>query len=417
MNVGHNLHMNLGKLYNMQPLLFFQKILRVVAAWFGLKRGKVAMSIEKDEIDDEEVRLKAYRWCRDSLHSSWASIDEDDIIVKRLSGGLTNYLYLCYLPSDVEIKPVEPRCVLLRVYGHVAKTSKEFVVHNSVVFAILSEKGLGPKLYGIYHDGRIEEYIPTKSLRRMDLQSPKVSQLIAQKLAQFHGLDMPLCKEPRWLYHIINGWVHEIQNNFAENLQKCPEVMKLMSMNLEEELDCMMKILSQIESPVVFCHNDLQEGNILYIEENPDKTKQMTVIDWEYCSYNYRGFDFGNHFLEWCYDYADNPDPPYYSFHPEDYPSRKRQYEFFREYLAVMGQTAITDEDLHNMYVEANTFALASHFLWGVWSLVQSQTCAIKFGFMEYAVCRFEGYFKMKEQLLYLGSQDEISSDYSVELS
>ncbi len=49
------------------------------------------------------------------------------------------------------------------------------------------------------------------------------------------------------------------------------------------------KILAQVDSPVVFCHNDLQEGNILYKEE-PDAPEgwQLLPIDFEYASYNYR---------------------------------------------------------------------------------------------------------------------------------
>lgn len=30
----------------------------------------------------------------------------------------------------------------------------------------------------------------------------------------------------------------------------------------------------------------------------------LRIIDFEYGSYNYRGFDFGNHFCEWTLDYT-----------------------------------------------------------------------------------------------------------------
>ena len=38
----------------------------------------------------------------------------------------------------------------------------------------------------------------------------------------------------------------------------------------------------------------------------------------------FRGFDFGNHFCEWSCDYSCK-EYPYYSYHPEDYPSVQRQ--------------------------------------------------------------------------------------------
>ena len=77
--------------------------------------------------------------------------------VNDFSGGLTNYLYLCSLPDNVQAPDNQPRIVLLRVYGDIAS---KFVVENSVIFALMSEKRLGPKLYGMNVQARLEEYIP-----------------------------------------------------------------------------------------------------------------------------------------------------------------------------------------------------------------------------------------------------------------
>lgn len=46
----------------------------------------------------------------------------------------------------------------------------------------------------------------------------------------------------------------------------------------------------------------MQEGNIL-LRQNARKL-ELVLIDFEYCSYNYRGFDIANHFVEWQYDYT-----------------------------------------------------------------------------------------------------------------
>ncbi len=45
------------------------------------------------------------------------------------------------------------------------------------------------------------------------------------------------------------------------------------------------KILSTIDSPVCFTHNDYQPGNILRLKAEPES---FTIIDFEYCAYNYR---------------------------------------------------------------------------------------------------------------------------------
>ena len=74
-------------------------------------------------------------------------------------GGMSNIVYLCYLSKSVPIKPNEQRQVLLRIYGEIIKDNPETVVTDSVIYALLAERKLGPKLYGVFTGGRIEEYV------------------------------------------------------------------------------------------------------------------------------------------------------------------------------------------------------------------------------------------------------------------
>lgn len=97
------------------------------------------------------------------------------------SGGLSNFLYYVSLPSAKRdlvngsiaskrtrkdsyhnqlLEPV-PCSVLLRIYGQThGEHALETMLTESVVFALLSERQLGPKLHGIFPGGRIEQYIP-----------------------------------------------------------------------------------------------------------------------------------------------------------------------------------------------------------------------------------------------------------------
>lgn len=63
---------------------------------------------------------------------------------------------------------------------------------------------------------------------------------------------------------------------------------------MREELNNLKNFLSNLDSPVVFAHNDLLLGNVIY---NESKNK-VTFIDYEYADYNYQAFDIGNHFAE-----------------------------------------------------------------------------------------------------------------------
>ena len=91
----------------------------------------------------------------------------------------------------------------------------------------------------------------------------------------------------------------------------------------------------------MFSHNDLQGGNILCRqlsqaeEENgsreadsPEFERRLTVIDFEFCSYNFRAFDIANHWAEWMYDYGLD-ESPYYTIKRDKYPSKTEQVCFY----------------------------------------------------------------------------------------
>lgn len=50
----------------------------------------------------------------------------------------------------------------------------------------------------------------------------------------------------------------------------------------------------------------------------------LIIIDFEYCAYNYRGFDLANHFVEWTMDYT-NKEYPFYYHKKEQYPTVDQQ--------------------------------------------------------------------------------------------
>lgn len=51
---------------------------------------------------------------------------------------------------------------------------------------------------------------------------------------------------------------------------------------------------------------------------------ELMIIDFEYCAYNYRGFDLANHFIEWMLDYS-NKEFPFFFYKKEQYPNKEQQ--------------------------------------------------------------------------------------------
>ncbi|KAK2517207.1 Chkb [Columba guinea] len=348
------------------------------------------------------TRLQAYAWCREFLAGSWKLIGPEEFGIGLVSGGLSNLLFKCALPEHILSVGDEPRQVLLRVYGAILQGVDSLVL-ESVMFAILAERALGPRLYGVFPQGRLEQYIPSRRLRTEDLRDPDISKEIAVKMSRFHGMVMPFNKEPKWLFGTMEWYLKQISElTFAEEAQ-LTKFNHLKTYNLQEEMKSLRELLEATPSPVVFCHNDVQEGNILLLAGHEDSSDKLMLIDFEYSSYNYRGFDIGNHFCEWVYNYT-HDSWPFFKASPENYPSRQQQLHFIRHYLSEdsgrRGDTTHEEQARieEEMLTEINRFALASHFFWGLWSILQAKISTIKFGYLDYAQSRFEAYFQHKAQ-------------------
>ncbi|XP_066108339.1 choline kinase alpha isoform X1 [Saccopteryx bilineata] len=386
-----------------------------------------------DEQPEPRTRRRAYLWCKEFLPGAWRSLREDQFHISVIRGGLSNMLFQCSLPDTVATIGDEPRKVLLRLYGAIlkmvfliklwngkrscnkegseqAQNESEFqgaeaMVLESVMFAILAERLLGPKLYGIFPQGRLEQFIPSRRLNTEELSLPDISAEIAEKMATFHGMKMPFNKEPKWLFGTMEKYLNQVLRIKFTRETRVKQLHRLLGYNLPLELEHLRSLLLSTPSPVVFCHNDCQEGNVLLLEgrENTEKQKLM-LIDFEYSSYNYRGFDIGNHFCEWMYDYTYEK-YPFFRANILKFPTKKQQLHFISSYLAAFPNEF---ENLSNeekfimkeeMLVEINRFALASHFFWGLWSIIQAKISSIEFGYMEYAQARFDAYFDQKKKL------------------
>ncbi|XP_023365041.1 choline/ethanolamine kinase isoform X1 [Otolemur garnettii] len=371
-----------------------------------------------------DAERRAYQWCREYLGGAWRRVHPEELRVYPVSGGLSNLLFRCSLPDHLPSVGEEPREVLLRLYGAILQGVDSLVL-ESVMFAILAERSLGPQLYGVFPEGRLEQYIPVRAkpcplltpspppqcppshpspqsrpLKTQELREPMLSAAIATKMAQFHGMEMPFTKEPHWLFGTMERYLQQIQDLPPTG----PPQMNLLEVySLKEEMGNLRKLLDATPSPVVFCHNDIQEGNILLLSE-PESADSLMLVDFEYSSYNYRGFDIGNHFCEWVYDYT-HEEWPFYKARPEDYPTQGQQLHFIRHYLAEVkkGEALLSRDEQRrleeDLLAEVNRYALASHFFWGLWSILQASMSTIEFGYMEYAQSRFQFYFQQKGQL------------------
>lgn len=375
---------------------------------------------------NEDIRSKAHSICKDYLHGAWTLIGQEDMIIHRISGGLSNLLYCCELPSFQPPLGEEPNKVLLRMYGQVRDGAHEATITDSVIFTLLAERKLGPKLYGIFPGGRLEEYMQATPLSSHELANPAISQTIANRMAQVHNLKVPISKEPVFLWQTMKTWVQLWKkwlkdSKVADNSPKSHIAKRLASFDFEQEVEWLRQYIGQNPSPVIFCHNDCQEGNILKHNVSPSSTRpaphnlNLTLIDFEYCSYNYRSFDIANHFCEWMYDYT-LEEYPHFASDLSLWPTEQQQLYFIRAYLRARdsdgGDTSTTSttkysaesdgrltEEEQEILSEIRIHELSSHLFWSLWSAANAPVSAIAFGYWEYALCRLEAYQIRKEKL------------------
>ncbi|CAF9928437.1 MAG: hypothetical protein ALECFALPRED_004056 [Alectoria fallacina] len=300
-----------------------------------------------------------------------------DIDVERLSGALTNAVYVVSPPKDLPqtpsiardsatcLLPKTPPKLLLRIYGpqveHLIDRESELQILRR-----LARKKIGPRLLGTFTNGRFEQFFHAQTLTARDLRIPETSRQIAKRMRELHD-GIELLEEEREEGAFI--W-----RNWDKWVDRCEEVISWLDNQIlaikqgstapssgawkERGLVCGVEWSifrrtvekyrnwlfdqnggpARIRQKLVFAHNDTQYGNLLRLEpsgESPlllpaNEHKQLIVIDFEYASANVPGLEFANHFTEWCYDYHSARS---YALNANRYPTPEEQHRFLKAYV------------------------------------------------------------------------------------
>ncbi|XP_056167871.1 probable choline kinase 1 isoform X3 [Syzygium oleosum] len=309
--------------------------------------------------------------------------DMDAIQVVPLQGAMTNEVYQINWPLNDERDLV--RKVLVRIYGEGVEL---FFNRDDELrtFECMSKHGQGPRLLGRFSVGRVEEFIHARTLSAADLRDPDVSALIASKLREFNNLEMPGSKNVL-LWDRIRNWLKE-----ARSLCTHKDAKEFRLDALEEEICLLEKELTRDDQAIGFCHNDLQYGNIMMDEE----TRLITLIDYEYASYNPVAFDIANHFCEMAANYHTET-PHILDFGA--YPGLEERKRFVRNYLSSGGDQP-NDTEINQLVEDAEKYTLANHLHWGLWGIISGYVNNIDFDYREYAWQRIQQYWLRKPALL-----------------
>lgn len=281
---------------------------------------------------------------------------------------------------------------------------------------MLSERGFAPTYHGRFTNGRIEGWLDARPLEPEEMgQTSPVDFLgmIGKELGVMHTMDIPGDRAPV-LWEKIDRFAKLASETDMPTPDKAAALEKMdlaalfgklqwlktvLPSSLNDDgrelvaampVDEVTKQANLYAGDVVFCHNDALSGNILHNAE----WDRVQIIDYEYGGYNFRAFDFANHFCENCG----------FEFDLNMYPDISHQFSFFKAYmtkaspelLATLEANRESKAFFHALYDAVNRYALASHLFWGFWAVVQAGHSKIDFDFLEYAGKRFAAFDQQK---------------------
>ncbi|KAM2965615.1 hypothetical protein FF1_026153 [Malus domestica] len=315
--------------------------------------------------------------CKD-LFSKWSNLENSRFSVETISGGITNLL----LKVTVKEENGNTVSVTVRLYG----PNTDYVINRErelQAIKYLSVAGFGANLLGVFANGMVQSFINARTLVPSDMRNPKLDANIAKELRRFHEVEIPGSKEPQLWIDMFKFFEKASALEFDDNEKQ--KVYNTISFSVvHNEMIELKELTSLLNAPVVFAHNDLLSGNIM-VNDEEDK---LYFIDFEYGSYNYRGFDIGNHFNE-------------YAGYECDYsllPNKDEQYHFLRHYIQPTNPHEVSDKDIEALYVEANTYMLASHLYWALWGIIQAKFSPINFDYLGYFFLRYNECKTQKER-------------------
>lgn len=192
---------------------------------------------------------------------------------------------------------------------------EELLVHDqttqTLIFQKWSRVGHGPKLYGCFRGGRLEEYIPSHTLTDDDLADPVIREQFARKLAHYHYMDVPINKMRKKddfaiAIPLLEASESQAGREHHEKLRKLANIEETLKLannfDWRAEMDYCRRLKAKVQSAEVLAWNDTNRQNTLIREGHVDKDGyRVAFIDLELTSRNPRGCDFGNHFLFWYF--------------------------------------------------------------------------------------------------------------------
>lgn len=217
---------------------------------------------------------------------------KDKVWIHKVSGSLTNAVFFVLVPNGpreeakgfLSMPPY--KTLLLRIYGPHSSHLINRAAELRILHVLSSRYRIGPRVYGTFGNGRVEEYFESEPLTALELRDPQISRWVAVRMSELHRVDVRKVVDPvEWadprdgtrgelgVKRNVRNWIAPARDML--NLMRDEAYKKEIDIDMfveqwnkyynwvrdwEKENDC------NKESPRVFCHNDTQYGNLLKLK-------------------------------------------------------------------------------------------------------------------------------------------------------
>ena len=346
------------------------------------------------------------------LTKDWPSTKSDDLFMTQIKDGYLNTVFIIE-NHGISSESREPKKLIIRLLGGAGfvKNMNDLAQHGFVVNTEVGEAliyqhqsmtGNGPKLYGVFPGGRIEEYIPSHTLTHEEASRPEFLKDLAKAYARFHQTDLPLQKnlQPQVFLQL------KFNRDFVSKLDKnIFEIDLLLSTDWNQEMKMMKRVVDSVRSKDVLLHFDMQFLNMLSRDDYPDCMKQgkdlrVVLIDYELALYGKRLIDLGGHFTCRLWDFKSET-----KVSGHEFPGEEERLYFIREYIKEIKRLKPNDFDPNgvdnesHLMKEADIGALYFALSKVVAILSMAETLKNLHGFFNAAGVLAKFYFRWKKHL------------------
>jgi thiamine kinase-like enzyme len=340
--------------------------------------------------------------------TEWAITDISAVHTKQITGGLVNSLQLIWRDTAAV---TEPSALLIRHFGQSGEIEEPpststtlSAAQQAIVHWEMSRRGWGPRIYGFFAGGRLEEYYAdAHTLTSGEAMMAEIRSDVARSYARMHSLRLPLRRDGFEL--VLGEFVEGVRSKQADVVRSLRAIEHPVAQRYATvfettdwvaEMEWVAGLFEKHNCKTTVTHGDTNFLNVLVRPASAsgnDDDNRVVLIDYETVSYSYRGFDIGGHFSErmYCYSQTDSQLTGYSA------PDVEEQRAFCEAYLHELQDLGAEEceDTVEQLLLEASIGRLWHSLFVNMMCLVYDEA-ELDPLFLEALGCMMEGYWILK---------------------